>query len=85
VGAGLIAGPANLSLAGLMQWTGSPALATLSLVRSVLIIPVVGAVFFIFTGSLIRAALLLRHAPGNGHDAHARAPADLQPEQSVWH
>jgi len=81
---GWVAAPASLSLAGIEQWIRLPQNHTLSLVRSVLIAPITGTVFFIFTGSIIRAALLLQSAEGEEHAAYARALAAFRPEQSLW-
>ena len=82
VDAGWIAAPLSLTPAGLSQWMGLPTTQALSMVRSVLFAPVSGTVFFIFIGSIMRAALLLQRE--EGRSAYARAMAAWPPEKSLW-
>jgi len=78
--AGWIAPPAMANFPGIAHWLASPQLQPVALVSSVLIAPVTGTVFFIFTGSIIHAALLLRRARRGGTDALAFALAAWQAE-----
>ena len=80
---GWITAPASMTVTAIYQWLGSPNLQSLSLVHSVLVAPVFGTVTFIFAGSIIRAALLVRNdIEAARSDPYGRVLAEWQAEQA---
>jgi len=82
VSVGWVAAPASLNLPAILPWLATPAMQKLYLARTILIAPVTGTVFFIFTGSIVRAALLIESF--EARSIYARALAAWQTEKSLW-